>query len=88
MTHERLFSLLYLLLFHHKRRVTPLVLVSKDRHSNSPLLILVAYPMVLIPVKKSGTETVESKNICGITAEAPFLSEQDRLFWPRLFGVI
>lgn len=65
-----------------------LVVVSKDWHSNSPLLVLIAYAMLLVPTKKSGIETAECKSICGFRAEAPFLLGQGRWFWPWLFGFI
>lgn len=50
--------------FLRKRKVMPLVSESKDWHSDSPLAIPVAYPVVLIPTKKSGTGTVKPESVC------------------------
>lgn len=66
MAHQRLFSHLYPFPLPPKRKVTLLVAVSKDWHSNSPLLVLIAYAVVLIPTTKSGIEIAESKSICGL----------------------
>lgn len=76
-TPEALFSHLYPSPLPPPEEVRPLVLESKDWHSDDLLVIPVAfYPMIFNPTKKSGAGKVEPKSVCGFRAEVSFK-------WPK-----
>ena len=72
-TPEALFSHLHPSPLPPQEEVRPLVLESKDWHSDDLLVIPVAfYPVVVNPIKKSGAGKLEPKNVCGFRAEVSF----------------
>lgn len=54
-----------------------LELVCHDWHSASPLVILIACPMMFIPTKKPDTGTLEPKSTYGFRVEVPFQRPKD-----------